>query len=402
MVQKSFPLPNWVQSYLELPRSKDSKVSEIQDKAASYLLEHGFPNKKNEAWHYTDLSKLPDSFSNKANFEEAFRDYDSLLFVDGRLVKNTLPAALVTVHQNANAVLPFLETQLNKGYNPFSLLSLLVEAVDIEIKRSLENPIKLRFVTSGGNWICPVYIKVASGVTAKIQEHYLSLKDDVLVAPTIAVDLEKEATLTLQKFQLDNAKYQVNSLFVRAGEASSFKHLNLTVSAGFIRNNVDALISGKGAAVSFKGLSLGDGNAHIDNHLEIEHLVPETESNTVYRGVYNETANGNFDGAIVVQPEAQKTVALQSTKSILLSEKASSNAKPELKIWADDVKCSHGAAVGQLDEEALFYLQSRGMPYEKAKALLVEAFAAEVLNDVSDEKVKEVVLRVIRGQGWKQ
>ena len=397
MVQRSFPLPSWVKRYLDLPRSKDSVVAKIQDEAASLLREHGFPNKKNEPWHYTDLSKLPDDFSDNIGVEESFNDYDSIFFVDGKLVKSTLPAAIVAVYHDAAGVLPLLEAKLKKEYNPFSLLSLLVEPVVIEIRKSLENPIKLRFVTSAGCWICPVYIKVLSGVEVKIQEYYLSLKDDALVAPSIAIDIESGAHVSLQRYQLDDAKYQVNSLLVRARELASFKHINLAVGDRFIRNNIDALLLGKGAEVSLKGLNLGNGDAHIDNHLEIEHIVPETVSNTLYRGVYNDNSNGNFDGAIVVQPEAQKTVALQSTKSILLSENANSNAKPELKIWADDVKCSHGAAVGQLDDEALFYLQSRGVPYDKAKAILVEAFAAEVLNEVNDEKVKEVVIRMIRG-----
>jgi Fe-S cluster assembly protein SufD len=158
------------------------------------------------------------------------------------------------------------------------------------------------------------------------------------------------------------------------------------------RHDLCAALKGTHAEAHFYGLTYLRGNAHTDHHTVVDHIAPKTQSNELYKGVYDGQSAGVFNGKIYVRPDAQQTNAFQSNRTILLTPEASINTKPQLEIWADDVKCSHGATIGQLDEDALFYLRARGIPKAQAKALLLQAFAGEVLDYVGNDSLKEYLL----------
>lgn len=171
-------------------------------------------------------------------------------------------------------------------------------------------------------------------------------------------------------------------------------HVNtftLTMDGRLVRNNLNIAIDGERTESHFHGLYLLAGDTVADNHTVVDHRKPNSESNEMYKGVMDGTSKGIFNGKIYVRPHAQKTNAFQSNRNILLSDKATINTKPQLEIWADDVKCSHGCTTGQLDEEAMFYLRSRGIPKEEARAMLLLAFVAETYGFIANEALRTYI-----------
>jgi Fe-S cluster assembly protein SufD len=167
------------------------------------------------------------------------------------------------------------------------------------------------------------------------------------------------------------------------------------LDGGIVRNNLNIAMEAEHSESHFYGLYFLKGNSHVDNHTVVDNVKPHCESNELYKGIVDDNGTAVFNGKIFVQRDAQKTNAFQSNKNILLSENASVNTKPQLEIFADDVKCSHGCTVGQLDEEGMFYLRSRGISERAAKSLLVHAFAIDILEHIKPEPIREYVDRLI-------
>src|SRR5207302_721580 len=176
---------------------------------------------------------------------------------------------------------------------------------------------------------------------------------------------------------------------VQLGRAARFSSHAFNLGGLWTRNEINAVFTGEGAECTLNGLYRGAGRQMIDNHTFIDHAVPRCVSHELYKGVLDDKARGVFNGKIYVRQDAQKTDAKQTNKTLLLSEEATINTKPQLEIYADDVKCTHGATVGQLDDEALFYLRSRGIGREEARSLLTFAFANDVLSRVKIESIRQ-------------
>jgi Fe-S cluster assembly protein SufD len=172
----------------------------------------------------------------------------------------------------------------------------------------------------------------------------------------------------------------------------TFASHSMNINAGFVRNDAQVRLIGEQSQGFLFGVSVLDGAQYVDNHTVVDHVVPHCHSEELYKGVYNGSSTGVFNGKIFVRPQAQKTTAYQSSHSLLLSGKAQVNAKPQLEIWADDVKCSHGATTGQLNEDAVFYLQARGLERSKAVAMLTNAFAAEVIEKLPHAGLQQHLL----------
>ena len=189
--------------------------------------------------------------------------------------------------------------------------------------------------------------------------------------------------------------FHIATMFVRSGRTGNFSSHSLTFGGGLVRNEVVATLDGEGIDCTLNGLYVGRGKQLIDNHTTIDHAMPHCGSHEVYKGILAENARGVFNGKIIVRPDAQKTDAKQTNKALLLSDDANINSKPELEIFANDVKCTHGAAIGQLDEAAMFYLRSRGLGVSEARAMLVRAFAGDILNRVKIEPVREYLEEIL-------
>lgn len=189
-----------------------------------------------------------------------------------------------------------------------------------------------------------------------------------------------------------NNHSRVIRTFAEVERNANYHNVTLVLGGNMARHDLCAALKGTHAEAHFYGLTYLRGSAHADHHTIMDHIAPKTQSNELYKGVYDGQSAGVFNGKIYVRPDAQQTNAFQSNRTILLTPEASINTKPQLEIWADDVKCSHGATIGQLDEDALFYLQARGIPRAQAKALLLQAFAAEVLEYISNDSLKDYLL----------
>lgn len=200
----------------------------------------------------------------------------------------------------------------------------------------------------------------------------------------------KNAQLGVVKLQLETKLVKgVHTLEAQIERDGTFNVSTVTFEAAVIRNNITARLLGENAHADLSGLYFGKETAHIDSHILVDHIAPNCTSNQLYKGVLNDESTGVFNGKIFVKPDAQKTNAFQSSKALLLSSEASINSKPQLEIFADDVKCSHGAAIGQLDESAMFYLQARGIPKELAKQLLTYAFVHEVVEHINTKPLRQ-------------
>ena len=186
-----------------------------------------------------------------------------------------------------------------------------------------------------------------------------------------------------------NSNTRVSTMLVKQDADSHFGHSCITLTNGFTRNGTSVALTGRGAHTSINGLAIGDKTQHIDNHTLVEHRVPDCISNELYKYILDESSIGVFAGKMHIHPDAQRTVSQQTNRNLCLTSCAHMYAQPQLEIYADDVKCSHGSTVGQLDENALFYMQQRGIPADEARHLLMYAFAGEVIENIEILPLKE-------------
>jgi len=208
--------------------------------------------------------------------------------------------------------------------------------------------------------------------------------------------VEKAALLEFYKIQNDAATTnQVSTTHVRQTGKSYTHIVTISLNGGIVRNNLNVVLEAEFCEAHLYGLYFQQGQTHIDNHTVVDNVKPNCLSNELYKGIMNDNTTAVFNGKIFVRPDAQKTNAYQSNKNILLSADASVNTKPQLEIFADDVKCSHGCTIGRLDEEGLFYLQSRGINEKIARSLLVHAFAIDILEHIKPVQIREYVNRMI-------
>jgi Fe-S cluster assembly protein SufD len=231
-----------------------------------------------------------------------------------------------------------------------------------------------------------------------------SINHDVTFINTVTeVKIGRNSTLDHYKLQnKDDHTTLINSMFFHQDEGSSLSTNAISLNGGLIRNLSHVTMSGSHSNSEVYGLYLMDRYQHVDNQVYINHAAPECESRELFKGVLDDHASGVFNGHIKVHRDAQKTNAFQTNRNILLTDKASIDTKPFLEIYADDVKCSHGATIGQLDAEALFYIRSRGISESNAKILLMYAFAAEVINKISipelRQRMDDMVKKRLRGE----
>jgi Fe-S cluster assembly protein SufD len=217
------------------------------------------------------------------------------------------------------------------------------------------------------------------------------------------VYLDRDATLDHYKLQnKDEHSTLVNSVYFYQEAGSSLSSNSISLNGGIIRNYSEVMMMGEGGTANIAGLYLMDRNQHIDNQVFVDHRVPRCQSSELFKGILDDHASGVFNGHVIVRKDAQQTNAYQTNKNILLTDKASIESKPFLEIYADDVKCSHGATVGQLDADAMFYIRSRGISESNARILLMYAFAAEVVNKIEipelRQRIDDMVKKRLRGE----
>jgi Fe-S cluster assembly protein SufD len=385
----------------------------------------GWPGPKQEAWKYTPIAKaISEGFTidlTESSAAPAAVEIDRLripglagplvVLVDGDYSEslsdtvNLVPG--ITVSSLGAAIREFPElvdghlgAYCNIDTEPFEALNtaFVRDGVFVHVENNVDaiTPVQILSLTTGRNrrFSQPrVLCLVGENSRATIVEHQRSLAPGAAFTNLVCeIRAGRHAVVDHYRIQFeDDEASQVCSTKIYQEEASEVSTFTASLGGGLVRNNLHILPDGEHCVSHLNGLFIGTGTRHIDNHTLVDHAKPNCQSNELYKGVLSDKSTGVFNGKVFVRRDAQKTNAYQSNKSIVLSPTARMFAKPELEIYADDVKCSHGATTGQLDSEALFYLQSRGIPADRARTILLQAFASDVLKLIRIESVRTYV-----------
>jgi Fe-S cluster assembly protein SufD len=261
----------------------------------------------------------------------------------------------------------------------------------------VERPVELVFVASGPGISHPrTLITAGPNAQVTIAETYIGAGDDVYFTNAVTEIVAAEnAVVDHYKLQVERPQsFHVATMQVAQGRSANFCSHSISLGGALVRNDANTVLS-EGAECTLNGLYLANGRQHVDNHTAIDHAQPHAVSHELYKGILDGHATAVFNGKIYVRKDAQKTDAKQTNKNLVLSEDAVINTKPELQIWADDVRCTHGATIGQLEPEAVFYLQSRGIGKEAARDLLTYAFARDILERIRINGLRERLEQVL-------
>ena len=273
--------------------------------------------------------------------------------------------------------------------------------LSIDHKKSNESQVLLLqfHQAKGGQVISPrIWIEAGDFSKATFIDYHISVDTaPYFVNKVVEIKGGVNSDITYHSLQQENNQViEVSNLVTDVQKDAQFTSTQITLTGDMVRNNLTLNLLGSNSVGNMYGLYLLDGKSHVDNHTNVDHTIPHAESNELYKGILAGQSRGVFNGKIFVRQIAQKTNAFQQNNNILLSEDAIINTKPQLEIWADDVKCSHGCTVGQLDEEALFYLQARGIDKITARGLLLYAFAGEVLEKIDDDSLRNYIVAQIQ------
>lgn len=273
--------------------------------------------------------------------------------------------------------------------------------ISVPKKAQIEKPILLLSFNGAneGQVIQPrVWIQVGDFAEVTFLDQSVSLGEQSYFLNKV-VEIKGGINTQINYYRIQNEGkncVEVSNIETDIQKDAKFTSVNLSLSGDMVRNNLSLNLLGSNSEGNMYGIYLLNGKSHVDNHTNVDHTIPHAESNELYKGILADQSRGVFNGKIFVRQDAQKTNAFQQNNNILLSEDAIVNTKPQLEIWADDVKCSHGCTVGQLDEEALFYLQARGIDKLTAKGLLLYAFAGEVLEKIEEESFRNYAVGLIQ------
>lgn len=366
----------------------------------------GFPGVKSEEWKYSPLPiKADQIFVLKGNGNTVSAELPSfpvsgicqLVFVDGRFeagLSDALPEG-VSLQQGFSPLLEGFENLLLSHMNDATAPSLSVQ-VQVAEQAKVETLIVFRFVqsqTEAASWTqARLQITIGKGAQVSFMEYAEPDAQPAMLNSVTEILVAEEAlAYWFNLEEVPAARMVVNQTRISVAEKARFEHVAVSMGEGFVRNNLEIKITGEEGDAHMYGLSLGSQKFHVDHHTFVNHKPENTTSNQLYKGIFAGRSKGVFNGKILVDQEAQKTNAYQSSKNILIGSDAGVFAKPQLEIFADDVKCSHGATIGQLDEEPIFYLRSRGLDLNTARMLLIQAFASEVLFKIQHPDVRNWV-----------
>ncbi len=375
--------------------------------AFSQLTKEGFPNKKWEEWRFTNLSKIVKggyriSESNDAPKQDDFLDtynldeIDTIVIYNGHYIKDLSSAPEGIKLLNGEE---YLSQNNNKfeciNNSPFDLLNTaFVDSginIVVEKNKNIKNPIRILFIANG--------------------------EDSIMVNPRLHLDIDNSSNLTFIEHHVGDAKsfFQNQSIFITAKDNASVEHIriqsnsentqnifNLNINQSkdsnynfyqyidggeLTRTNLSVNLNGQNAKCNINSLSISNNKQHVDNNIVVNHNNPNTFSSQFVKSILFDSSSGVFNGRTVVKEDAQKIIAHQTNKNLLLSNTAKMNSNPQLEIYADDVKCSHGSTTGEIDDDSLFYIQSRGIPKSEAVKLIVNGFANEAIKDIPNQEV---------------
>lgn len=405
----------------------DSPIHDMRSEAMRNFELKGFPTKKDEAWKYTSLNKiLKEDYSVFPKKENALEyrdvkkyfihDIDSyhVVFIDGkysshlsRTTHDKIDVCLMSSALSKPKYRPIIENYFNKACPNDSLTSLNTafsqEGAYINIPKNTvaEKPIQIIHLSTGNEAALMLQprnlVVVGENSHVQIIERHQSLTENpVLTNSVTEIFAERRAIVDYYKLQNDQKNASlIDSTYVKQKEQSNASVHTFSFGGKLTRNNLNYYQEGERIDSTLKGITIIGDKQHVDHNTLVHHKEPNCESHQDYKGIFGDQSTGVFNGKVLVNKEAQKTDAFQANNNILLSDKATINTKPQLEIFADDVKCSHGCTIGQLDESAMFYMRSRGIPEKEAKALLMFAFTNNVLTSVKIPELKQRVTKIL-------
>ena len=419
-----------VSSFLafELDIDIQSPVHSIRTDAIKKFEKLGFPHRKLEAWKYTSLNKLLKEdytlFSKKKNVldfknvKDFFLDNTEsykLIFVDGffdsflsqtshEKVDVCIMSAALSKAKYTSIIKKYFNKSIEKGDSLSQLnTAFSKEGAYIHVPKNiiLEKPIEIIHFATGNESALMLQprnlIVLEEGAQAEIIESHQSLTDNPIFTNSVSeIFVSKNAHLDYYKIKNDRLSSSlIDNTYISQERDSNSKIHTFSFGGKLTRNNLNYYQKGSYINSTMKGITIIDDKQLVDHHTLVDHANPNCESHQDYKGIYSGSSTGVFNGKIVVDKIAQKTNAFQKNNNILLNDKSTINSKPQLEIFADDVKCSHGCTIGQLDQDALFYLRARGIPKKEAEALLTYAFANNVLESVNIPALKSKIKKII-------
>ena len=405
-----------------------SDLHDVRTSAIKNFENKGFPTKKEESWKYTSLNSiLKNDFSvfpkneNTIEFADVKKyfiheiDTYKLVFIDGvfnSFLSSTthegLDICLMSSTLNKPKYKMVIDNYFNKIANKDESLTSLNTAfanegayINIPKSKVVDKPIEIMYFSTGSEAALLVQprnlIIVGENSHVQIIERHQSLNENpVLTNSVTEIFAQKRAIVDYYKIQNDNLEANlIDNTYVSQQKETNVSVNTFSFGGNLTRNNLNFYHFGERIVSILNGITIIGDKQHVDHYTLVQHSTPNCESHQDYKGIFSDRSTGVFNGKIFVEREAQKTNAFQKSNNILLSDKATINAKPQLEIFADDVKCSHGCTIGQLDETAMFYMQQRGIPKKEAKALLMYAFSNAVIESIKIPELKQRITKII-------
>lgn len=389
--------------------------TELQQKAKTVLETTPFPTTRSEAWKYTRVTKIRNGQFAIQPMHLAINQHQidstaiSLVFVNGyfapHLSSSVIPAGvkLVALSQMSEQERLVLGNELPLEGHIFNAFNTAYAtdgiSIQIEAKVNLEQSIEITHISTGKNVLSTVRNSIQCGAFSKVHitQQFVSENAGNCFANVVCeISVGENAQLTIDKLQIeDDSAFHISTEEVQQAAHSNFTINTITLNGGLVRNNLHINVNGSNCETNLNGAYILKGNQHVDNHTVVDHKVPHCLSNELYKGVIDGKATAVFNGKVFVRKDAQKINAFQSNANVLLSDDATIDSKPELEIYADDVKCSHGSTTGQLDEEAIFYLRARGIGEKAARQLMVGAFVGDVFEKIENEAISAKIETIL-------
>jgi len=377
-------------------------IKEIRSKAFEKFISEKFPTRRDEYWKYSDPSsilKLDLNYNDSGDFKDD--NYDIILS-NGRIVKTLSKFKTGNISDGLdNGDVP--KEIFKEEKNPFLNLNnaFAVNGCYLILDSKTKKDVKILNVINNNSDCQAVYPKLV--IIAKKNSDSTVFEEVKVVGEGInfvnsVVDIILEDGANLEHIILDDyAKdtYSISNICVKQSKDSNFRSHNFSMGKKLARRDYNIELLGTGANCDLYGLYFVDGENHIDHHTTVEHKKEHCTSNEHYKGILSGKSVGVFNGRIHVHPKAQKTDAIQNNQNLLLTDDAIIHTKPELEIYADDVKCTHGATIGQLDEKALFYLRTRGLNQKEAQRLLMRAYVGEIIDNISNGEIRTRMMNIV-------
>ena len=409
--------------------NKNDWFAKERQSAFDIFQKTGFPTTRNENWKYTDVKPIARNiFSNisESNVRTDNGEIDSVFFkgldcinlvfingayseeysdiknIHGKVVVKNMASALVN---DKEILKKHLAKSTDKTLSSFTALNTAFiqdgAYINIPSNINIEKPINITYISKDNTGKFATHprnlILMGENSKATIIENYVGNDETNYFTNSVTETvLLQGSSLKHYKIQQESANaFHIASLNTSQSKDSRFESHSISIGGALVRNNINASLNAEGAEIIMNGFYMTDNTQHVDNHTRVDHLKPHTQSHQNYRGVLNGKSRGVFNGKVVVHPQAQKIEAYQNNANLLLSDDSEIDTKPELEIYADDVKCTHGATVGQLDDDMLFYLRSRAVDEQTARSLLTYAFADEIIKNINFQAIENKLENLI-------